>query len=1075
MRAMVNSSARRSSRHFLVVIFILRIISRVTGQDNRVTCHVPSVKALEATSLTCNFPEDISQTRKDVSVYLYKESENPDAILDCWWLGGQVDCYSAPGYKHTKSISRQLTVTIPRAAANQTGTYACQVAGYGPGQLSTCDFKIQSGTKTICDAPSVTKGSPAWLSCYFSENVGESKKDFTVYHVSNKGSQEKVLTCTWNQGEWTCFAARDYHLDRRITNTATVKIPKVSASHTGTYFCQLAGATRGDFEDCVFNLDKGQATFCNIPPVKSMEMAKLTCSFPVDVNKTKTNFNIVHFSDQNKAVPDSGVNSNVSVVAGVLIPLIVFVLIVVGILLYLRLSVRKAQNEEHQPMLPIQVTDVTTERLQESLSASIQTMYPDILTACYFVPSLYINRNTYENDKVAGEKVVVIKPTPDDTLRHDHAIQHVLNCLRHLADRDQQAMFVLSQFTCDDYLASVDEQFSHHKLPMPSDLTRRDTDYENFDVLIVHRHYGVVVVVVKASVCTADMGVEIRDNERVVQDLHEAVKQLDGAERMLKHLMADVRPDIAIRKTLMLPNLSQKLFEDIFAKHQDVAKALRHCTGLTELSDICRGCLCADQLHGNNMVDQLQKWLRVRHTSLAEHSLSENNYQTILSRLCGVATRPYLTLPDGRRVCTPSSLQQAVSLTGELFNGAIIHPEHQQLVTAAPPRVFLSGPPGSGKTTSLVLMGKQWLSEGHKVCVLSTWRENRTSSKFLYAMLKEFSERMDKSHAPKDLKVLPQSIKVETKNTKRDIQLIFEEVDLEKKEMKKIIKKIAYLAASDGLLILVDDAGPYREDQLLFKSFCEQLVDINLKLHLWAASCFTHQTPNGWDEKHFQRTVSCPPTILREKNVLTLAQTNGCKNLVKWDPDNIGVAPTEGLPVKYVYHHAQDVQGHSRGYPFTCEKCCHDVITLLKALGLETDARDIGGNCQTASTATVNSSNWESTSTPRLYPTDVLLLLEHEDCKDIYNTIFCKILIRTGFSVKVGNNEDSDFSSQIVGHHLWMSNATHFRGLKRKVMVYVEGRGVINVPQEWIRLRGVTSCTSQLIWVKDAATSHPEA
>ncbi|PVD21806.1 hypothetical protein C0Q70_17608 [Pomacea canaliculata] len=811
-----------------------------------------------------------------------------------------MECYSYPGYKQPKSISRQLTVTIPRAAANQTGTYACQVERYGPDQLSTCEFSIQSGTKTICDAPSVRQGLPAWLSCYFSENVGESKRDFTVYHVSSQGFKESVLTCTWSQGNLTCYTARDYQYQRTINNTATVKIPKVSASHTGTYSCQLAGAPPRDYDDCVFSLDQGQATYCNIPSVKLMEPATLTCNFGLDINKTKTNVNIVHFSDQNKAgvdvlkcgwqhndlvcdvtsglefsrpvtdrlaltIPrandihtgeyscqlqttsnnalrceffiDSGSNSSVSVIVGVLIPLFILVLIVVGVVLYRRHQVRKihenfSSHEEVLLMLPIQTTDETTERLQESLSASIQTTHPDILTACYFVPSLYLNRNTYENYKVAGEEVVVMEAKSDDTLRHDHAIQHVLNCLRHLADTDQQAMFVLSQFTCDDYLASVDEQFAHHSLPMPSDLTRRDTDYENFDVLIVHRQYGVVVVVVKASVCTADMGVEIRDNERVVQDLREAVKQLDGAERMLKHLMADVRPDTPIRKTLMLPNLSLKLLSEILARHQDLAKALRHCTGLTELSDISRECLCADQLHGDNMVDHLQEWLRVRHTSSADYGLSENNYQTILSR-------------------------------------------------------------------------------------------------------------NDKSHAPKDLKVFPQSIKVETKNTKKDI-VIFEEVDFEKKEMKKIIKKIKDISASGGLFILVDDAGPYR-------------------------------------------TVSCPPAILRDENVLMLAQKNGCKDVIKWNPDNIGVAPTEGLPVKYVYHQGHDVQGHGRGFPFACEKCSQEVISLLKALGLETD------------------------------------------------------------------------------------------GLKRKVVVYVEGRRQSNIPQEWMRLRGVTSCTSQLIWVKDAASSHPEA
>ncbi|PVD21808.1 hypothetical protein C0Q70_17610 [Pomacea canaliculata] len=864
--------------------------------------------------------------------------------------------------------------------------------GYTSSQFEFCDFKILSGTKTICDAPSVRQGSPAWLSCYFSENVGESKRDFSVYHVSSQGSKETTLTCTWSQGTLTCHNARDYQFDRRITNTATVKIPKVSASHTGTYSCQLAGAAPRDYEDCVLSLDQGPTTSCNIPSVKLMEPATLTCNFSVDINKTKTNFNIVHFNDQNKAgvdvlkcvwqhvdllcdvtsglefsrpvtdqlaltiprandshagnyschlqrtsnnatycelvigseflVADSGSNSSVSVVVGVLIPLFILVLIVVGVLLYRRHQVRKKQktlstSEDDQPMLSIQTTDQTTQRLQESLSVSIQTMYPDILTACYFVPSLYINRNMYRNDEVAGEKVVVMEAAPDDTLRHDHAIQHVLNCLRHLADRDQQAMFVLSQFTCDDYLASVDEQFAHHKLPMPSDLRRRDKNYENFDVLIVHRQYGVVVVVVKASVCTADIRVEIKDFRRVVQDLRKAVKQLDGAERMLKHLMAD---------------------------------GLRDCTGLTHLFDISAECLCSDQLQSHHTVDQLHNWLKGRSTdSPTDPIISESYYLTILSRFCGAATRPYLTLPDGRRVCTPSSLQQAVSLTGELFNGAIIHPEHQQLVTEAPPRVFVSGPPGSGKTTSLVLMGKQWLSEGHKVCVLSTWRENRTSSRFLHALLKQFLERSCKSGAPADMHEYPQednkdtsvmNRNPETKETRKsrssnteksskDRKLMFEEVDLEKHELKKIIEKVRKLSTEPHLLILVDDAGP-----------CG---------------------------RHFL------------------------------SPDN---------------------------------------------------TRDISDNCKTGSTSTNRSSVLQgsdsSSWTPRLDPCDVLVLFEHELCenKDFReNTTFFKTLQKSGFSILSVENRETQFVSQVSRHHLWVANAAQLWGFKNKIVIYLEQSG----------------------------------
>ncbi|XP_025112311.1 uncharacterized protein LOC112575031 isoform X2 [Pomacea canaliculata] len=328
------------------------------------------------------------------------------------------------------------------------------------------------------------------------------------------------------------------------------------------------------------------------------------------------------------------------------------------------------------------------------------------------------------------------------------------------------------------------------------------------------------------------MGVELRDNERVVQDLREAVKQLDGAERMLKHLMPDVRPDTLIRKTLMLPNISLRSLREVLEKQKDVANALRKSTGLTESLDISGECLCADQLHSVNMVDELKVWIQ-KHPSGSEvdANISDDNYRKIVSRLCGPATRPSLTLPDGRRVCAPSSQEHAVSLTGELFNGAIIHPQHQQLLTEAPPRVFMFGPQGSGKTTSLRLMGKKWLSEGHRVCVLSTWWDKEASSRLLHGMLlkdeaqircnfKQSKDRVctdqvnresstqETSSTIKSTKENKAELKKDAKS-KKDI-VRYKEVNLERTDMKKVINDLLQLSSTDDLFILIDDAGPLK-------------------------------------------------------------------------------------------------------------------------------------------------------------------------------------------------------------------------------------------------------------------------
>lgn len=68
------------------------------------------------------------------------------SVLNCWWPpDGKIVCNTAPGYTFTGTISQTLTISIPRATVNTTGTYSCQSNGYGGGQIITCDFKITIG------------------------------------------------------------------------------------------------------------------------------------------------------------------------------------------------------------------------------------------------------------------------------------------------------------------------------------------------------------------------------------------------------------------------------------------------------------------------------------------------------------------------------------------------------------------------------------------------------------------------------------------------------------------------------------------------------------------------------------------------------------------------------------------------------------------------------------------------------------------------------------------------------------------------------------------------------------------
>ena len=82
------------------------------------------------------------------------------------------------------------------------------------------------------------------------------------------------------------------------------------------------------------------------------------------------------------------------------------------------------------------------------------------------------------------------------------------------------------------------------------------------------------------------------------------------------------------------------------------------------------------------------------------------------------------------------TLGQAVWWTGECYTAVItLFPEQVHLLHTAPPRIFVTGPPGTGKTVVLLLMAIEWLRCGHHVYVVSTWWGSLAACTMLYHLL----------------------------------------------------------------------------------------------------------------------------------------------------------------------------------------------------------------------------------------------------------------------------------------------------------------------------------------------------
>lgn len=131
-------------------------------------------------------------------------------------------------------------------------------------------------------------------------------------------------------------------------------------------------------------------------------------------------------------------------------------------------------------------------------------------------------------------------------------------------------------------------------------------------------------------------------------------------------------------------------------------------------------------------------------------------------------------------------------LTGDLFESPILHEGHLFLLEEGSPRVGLLGPPGTGKTRTLELMGRRWRSQGHDVFVVSTWTTSRAASRMLFEIL---SKTRDGGRV---------------KQGSRKGRVTLMEFDLMKESVTEVVQKLEDMSQKGKLFILCDEAEPDR-------------------------------------------------------------------------------------------------------------------------------------------------------------------------------------------------------------------------------------------------------------------------
>lgn len=88
-------------------------------------------------------------------------------------------------------------------------------------------------------------------------------------------------------------------------------------------------------------------------------------------------------------------------------------------------------------------------------------------------------------------------------------------------------------------------------------------------------------------------------------------------------------------------------------------------------------------------------------------------------------------------------LAHTLMFMGEYYTAQItLSPEQHRLVNMNVPKLFLAGPPGTGKTMVLLLKGIQWLRQGHDVHVVSTGWWSIVSCSMLCHLLLQIKRKL---------------------------------------------------------------------------------------------------------------------------------------------------------------------------------------------------------------------------------------------------------------------------------------------------------------------------------------------
>ncbi|XP_070206633.1 uncharacterized protein [Littorina saxatilis] len=503
----------------------------------------------------------------------------------------------------------------------------------------------------------------------------------------------------------------------------------------------------------------------------------------------------------------------------------------------------------------------------------------------------------------------------------DSAQRHVLGKLHALWEDRHEVMFVISQLKFEHYLSNPKEALAVACLPRPCGLEDKHRRGE-FDLLLIHRHHGILIGEIK-SVGMCHPGCRKTPpvtDQAVWKKIEKAISQLDKSEIVVKHVLSDLLPGLTVRKTLFLPYVSRDTLRRILkSRNQQLEQDLAQCLGVSSGSDVVDLCCCSDEIydpanhspgHGTpDLLTPLSTWWTRTFTCSTDPLLNDHLYVEILARFVGPATSVHVhcNIPPRVEVRTEG---EAVAELGRRLARLVVTRQQLDLVNQAQPLVCITGPPGTGKTIVLVLMGLRWLHQGEDVDILSPYFESRAASYLIQYQLNE-TLKANSVDASKTGKVHLRNYDFNSGET----------------EAYRAANELCAEGSKRQLNIILDEAGYGNKSAR--RALCQLIEKLTTKcpdLRLWACRVDRSELSPLLHTESLTLPLRCAPVIVREVQP-AFTQLTHLENY----SDTMLPSPADGLRVITLRHQGE---GHIVMWPVECCECGSIIADELTRLGV---------------------------------------------------------------------------------------------------------------------------------------------